>query len=126
MAAGVLAALYLLAVAGLVVAGRREPARAVAGFVPDCAGLLGRMLRDPRVARRPKLALGLAAAYVAMPIDLVPDFVPVAGQLDDAVVVACALRFALRGCDPGIVAEHWHGPESSLRMLRRLAGASPG
>jgi uncharacterized membrane protein YkvA (DUF1232 family) len=56
------------------------------------AALLRRALRDPRVPRRHKLLLGLALAYLAMPFDLIPDFIPGLGQLDDAVVLALAVR----------------------------------
>jgi uncharacterized membrane protein YkvA (DUF1232 family) len=56
-----------------------------------------------------------------MPIDLVPDFVPVAGQLDDAIVVALVLRTVLRSGGPELLREHWPGPESSLAVVSRLA-----
>jgi uncharacterized membrane protein YkvA (DUF1232 family) len=115
-------ALYLSFVAALLVAGRREDARAVAGFVPDCLVLFRRLLRDERVPRRRKLVLLALTAYLAMPFDLVPDFIPVAGQLDDAIAVAFALRLVLRGAAPGIVEEHWPGPPSSLDVIIRLAG----
>ena len=95
----------------------------IARFVPDCAVLFGRLVRDPRVARRHKLLLAGAAAYLAMPFDLVPDFIPVAGQADDAVVVSLALRAALRGAGTDIVAEHWPGTAGGLAVVRRLAGA---
>ena len=94
--AGAVLALYALFVAGLAVAGRRSQARALAGVVPDCIVLVKRLLGDPRVPRGRKLALGLLVAYLAMPIDLVPDFIPVAGQLDDMVVAWLAVRVALR------------------------------
>ena len=97
-------------------------ARALAGFVPHCAMLFARLARDPRVPRRRKLALAGVAAYLASPIDLVPDFIPVAGQLDDALVVAIALR-RLAGADPDLLIEHWPGPEVSLRTVMRLSGA---
>jgi uncharacterized membrane protein YkvA (DUF1232 family) len=106
----------------LLLAGRRAHARAVAGFVPDCAVLFARLLRDQRVPRRHKLLVGGMALYLAMPFDLVPDFVPVAGQLDDAILVALVLRTILRR-DKRLIAEHWPGPEASLQVVLRLAGA---
>jgi uncharacterized membrane protein YkvA (DUF1232 family) len=122
-AALVLLLLWALLVLMLVLAGRGADARALARFIPDCLVLLRRLLGDARVPRRHKALLLALAAYLAMPIDLVPDFVPVAGQLDDAIVAALALRVVLRGAGPGIVEEHWPGPEESLRLVLRAAGA---
>ena len=113
------AAVYVLFVAALLVAGRRSEARALAGFIPDCLVLLKRLLADPRVPRRRKLILVLLVGYLAMPIDLVPDFIPVVGQLDDAIVAGLALRAVLRGAGPGLVREHWPGPEASLQVVLR-------
>ena len=119
-------ALYAAFVAGLVIAGRREDARALAGFIPDCIVLFRRLLRDDRVPRRRKLLLGVLVGYLAMPIDLVPDFIPVAGQLDDAIIVVLVLRSVLRSGGPELVREHWPGPESSLNAVSRLAyGTKP-
>jgi uncharacterized membrane protein YkvA (DUF1232 family) len=98
--------------------------RAVAGFVPDCAILFARIARDPAVPRRRRLALVVLAAYLASPIDLVPDFIPVAGQADDALLVALALRWLVRGAGPQLLERHWPGPPRSLAVLLRLAGAS--
>jgi uncharacterized membrane protein YkvA (DUF1232 family) len=113
------AAVYIVFVAALLVAGRRTEARALAGFIPDCLVLLKRLLADPRVPRRRKLVLVLLVGYLAMPIDLVPDFIPVVGQLDDAIVVGLALRAVLRGAGPGLLREHWPGPEASLKVVLR-------
>ena len=98
-------------------------ARAVARFGPDCAVLFGRLVRDGRVPRRQKVVLGGVAAYLALPFDLVPDFLPVVGQLDDALVVAWALRSVLRASGPELIREHWPGPPRSLELLLRLATA---
>jgi uncharacterized membrane protein YkvA (DUF1232 family) len=117
-----LLALYAALVLGLVVAGRRAQARAVARFVPDCAVLFKRLAGDPRVSRARKVALVLLVGYLAMPIDLVPDFIPVAGQLDDAILVALVLRWVVRGGGEELIREHWPGPESSLMVLLRMAG----
>ncbi len=113
--------LYALAVLALVVAGRRGDARALAGFVPDCVVLVRRLLADPRVPRRRRALLVLLIAYLASPIDLVPDVVPVAGQLDDAILVALVLRALVRGGGEALVREHWPGPERSLGVLLALA-----
>jgi uncharacterized membrane protein YkvA (DUF1232 family) len=113
---------YAALVLALVIAGRRESARALAGFIPDCVVLCGRLLRDPRIPRRKKALLVALAGYLALPFDLVPDFIPVAGQLDDVVIVALVLRSLLRGGGEGIVREHWPGPEASLALVLRLGG----
>ena len=63
------------------------------------------------------------AGYLAMPFDLVPDFIPVAGVLDDAVIVIVVLRYLVRR-DPALLVEHWPGPRSSLALLLRLVGTS--
>jgi uncharacterized membrane protein YkvA (DUF1232 family) len=120
--AAALVALYAAFVLALVVSGRRSQARAVAGFLPDCAVLLKRLAGDPRVSRRRKAVLWLLAAYLAMPFDLVPDFIPVAGQLDDAILVAVVLRSLVRAGGADLVRAHWPGPASSLAAVLRLAG----
>jgi uncharacterized membrane protein YkvA (DUF1232 family) len=116
------AGLYVVAVAAMIAAGRREDARALAGFVPDCAILIGRLARDRRVPRRRRVLLWSLVAYLATPIDLVPDFLPVAGQLDDAVLVGIALRVLVRGGGETLVREAWPGPETSLTLVLRAAG----
>ena len=118
LAAAVL--LYASAVLALVMAGRRTDARLLAGFIPDCVVLVKRLLGDPRVPRRRKLLLVLLIAYLAMPIDLVPDFIPVAGQLDDAILVALVFRAVLRSGGDALLREHWSGPERSFELVRRL------
>lgn len=116
--------LYAVAVVGLVVAGRRTDARALAGFVPDCIVLLTRLVADPRVPRSRKALLAAGIAYLAMPLDLVPDFMPVVGQLDDAIVVALVLRSVFRASGAELLRQHWPGPERSLHVIRRLAYGS--
>jgi uncharacterized membrane protein YkvA (DUF1232 family) len=124
VALGILVAFYAAFVGYLFAAGRSETARAVARFVPDCVVLFRRLLADPRVPRRRKIVLGALVAYLAMPIDLVPDFIPVAGYLDDAVLVAFVLRYVLRGSAPELIDEHWPGPEESRAFIVRLASPS--
>jgi len=118
----VVVAIYAVAVLALVVAGHRQHAEALARFVPDCAILFTRLAKDPRVGRRYKLMLAGVVAYLALPIDLIPDFIPVAGQLDDAIIVGLALRAILGGAGTELLAEHWPGPANSLLLVERLAG----
>jgi uncharacterized membrane protein YkvA (DUF1232 family) len=93
----VVLALYITFIVVLFLLGRREDARALAGFVPDCVVLFKRLLSDRRVPLTRKLPVLLLIGYLAMPFDLVPDFVAVAGQLDDAILVALVLRWVLKG-----------------------------
>jgi uncharacterized membrane protein YkvA (DUF1232 family) len=122
-----IAACALLVYAGLVVAlivaGRQGAARDIARFIPDCIALVRGLLRDPRVPRRHKRLLGLLVGYLALPFDIVPDFIPVAGHLDDALFVVLTLRVVLRGSGSELLREHWRGPESSLAVVLRFAGA---
>lgn len=120
VSAAVVLATYVALIAWLLLTGRRQDARALAGLVPDCLVLVRRLLADERVPRRRKLVLVGVLAYLAMPFDLVPDFIPVAGQLDDVVLVALALRSVLRSGGPGLLREHWPGPRRSLDALLRV------
>ncbi|HTJ61176.1 MAG TPA: DUF1232 domain-containing protein [Candidatus Saccharimonadales bacterium] len=107
----------------LVALGRRALARELATLVPNLTRLFAGLVRDPRVPLRAKIVLGATALYLAMPIDVIPDFVPVAGSLDDAIVAAFALRFVVRASSPEIVAEHWPGDPATLRRILWLARA---
>ncbi len=112
---------YTAFIVWLLRAGRRRDARALAGFIPDCLVVFRRLVGDERVPRRSKLLLVALIAYLALPFDLVPDFIPVAGQLDDAIIVAVVLRSVLRAGGPELLREHWPGPPTSLNALLRLA-----
>jgi uncharacterized membrane protein YkvA (DUF1232 family) len=116
------AGLYVLGVAALIAAGRREDARALAGFIPDCLVLVSRLARNRRISRPRRVLLFGVLAYLALPIDLVPDFLPGIGQLDDAVVLGLALRLVVRGGGTELVREAWPGPEASLTLVLRAAG----
>lgn len=96
--------------------------REVASFLPDVIVLFRRLLRDPRVPRRSKLWLWLLLPYLASPIDLIPDFLPVIGQLDDAVLAVLAVRSVVRGAGRDVVAELWPGSPAGLAVVLRVAG----
>jgi uncharacterized membrane protein YkvA (DUF1232 family) len=115
-------ALYALVLVVIALIGRGEQARTLARFVPALAVLMTRLSRDQRVPLRRRAVLGVLAVYLAMPIDLIPDFIPVAGQIDDAVLTAVALRFVLRGSNEEVLREAWPGPDASLRLVMRAAG----
>jgi uncharacterized membrane protein YkvA (DUF1232 family) len=115
------AALYAALLAALLVAGRRRQLVALARLIPDSVGLVRGLVRDPRVPRRWRWALAGLLAYLVMPFDLVPDFLPVVGHVDDAVIVVVVLRGVLRAAGPVVVAEHWAGSQSVLALLTRVA-----
>ncbi len=114
--------LYVVGIAALIAAGRREDARALAGFIPDCLVLVSRLARDCRISRPRRLVLFGVLGYLALPIDLVPDFLPGIGQLDDAVLLGLALRLVVHGGGSELVREAWPGPEASLTLVLRAAG----
>ena len=86
----------------------------LAGFLPACVTTARRLRRDPRVPRRAKVAVGFAAIWVLTPIDLIPEFLPVIGPLDDVVVVALALRYAARPVPRDVLIEAWPGAPSTI------------
>jgi uncharacterized membrane protein YkvA (DUF1232 family) len=118
---GVVLAIYASFLAWLVIRGRHEDARALATFIPDCIVLVTRLARDPRVPRRRKLLLLALVGYLALPFDLVPDFIPVAGQLDDAIIVSLVLRSFVRTSGADLIRELWPGPQRSVDLILRLA-----
>ena len=118
----VVALIYAALICALLAFGRPADARALAGFLPDCAVLFKRLTAEGSLGRRQRWMLAAAIAYIAMPIDLIPDVVPILGQLDDALVVALVLRSVARAAGPEAIAAHWPGPERSLAIVLRLAG----
>jgi len=89
----------------------------IAGFLPACLTTVRRLRADPRVPRRAKVAVAFAGLWVLSPIDLIPEFLPVIGPLDDVVVVALALRYAARQVPRDVLSEAWAGNPASLRRL---------
>jgi uncharacterized membrane protein YkvA (DUF1232 family) len=94
--------------------------RAAARLVPHCIVLLRRLATDRRVSRARRLLLLALVPYLASPIDLIPDFIPVLGYLDDVVLVALALRSVIRSAGPEVLDEHWPGTPEDLALLRRV------
>ena len=116
------AAVIAVTWAALVVLARRLPpgvARELAGFLPSCVRLVRRLRSDPAVPRRAKVAVVIAGLWVLSPIDLIPEFLPVIGPLDDVVVVAIALRYAARRVPRSVLLGAWDGDPS---LLERLLG----
>ena len=108
----------------LVLLVRRLPPgllRDLASIVPDCVTAIRRLRRDPRVPRRAKVVVALAGLWLLSPIDLLPEFLPVIGPLDDVVMVALALRYAARQVPREVLVAAWPGEP---RLLERLLGGS--
>jgi len=116
----ILVAIWIVVAVVLVIVGRVLLARELALLVPNLVRMFGGLLRDPRVPLRAKIVVGIASLWLASPIDLIPDFVPIAGQLDDAIVAALALRFILRTTDGAVVRQHWHGDPATLERVLRM------
>lgn len=94
-------------------------AKDLATVLPACVTTTRRLRADPRVPRRAKLAVALAGLWVLSPIDLIPEFLPIIGPLDDVIVVALAFRYAARRAPRGVLLEAWPAEE---RILARLIG----
>jgi uncharacterized membrane protein YkvA (DUF1232 family) len=121
-ALGVAVGVWLVAVLALVALGRRSTARELIALVPNLLLLFRGLLRDPRVPRRSKMWVWFAVAWLVSPIDLIPEFIPVAGPLDDAIVAALVLRHVLRHTDRQVLAEHWRGDPAILNRILRPPG----
>lgn len=91
-------------------------------LVPDVVRLLRRLVADRSVPRGVRVWLAVLLGYLLMPIDLVPDFIPVIGYADDAIIVALVLRFAAKHAGPDALERHWPGTPQGLRALKALAG----
>lgn len=98
----------------------RKLAKDSVTLLPNLIKLLGRLLRDPRVPRRSKLVLGAALAYVASPIDLIPEMIPVIGFADDLLLVAYALNHLISVSGEELILEHWDGPRDLLEIIRSI------
>ncbi|MEZ0446969.1 YkvA family protein [Cellulomonas sp. ICMP 17802] len=94
-------------------------------LLPDVVRLVRRLAADAGLPRGVRVRLWLLLGYLALPIDLVPDFIPVLGYADDAVVVALVLRSVVRHAGAEAVTRHWPGTPEGLAALQRLVG-SPG
>jgi uncharacterized membrane protein YkvA (DUF1232 family) len=116
----VAAAVWLAIVALLMVFGKRSQAKEFVAFLPNLVVLFKGLARDPRISRGSKLLLLIGVVWFVSPIDLIPEFIPVAGPLDDAVVAVLILRRILKKAGREVVAEHWRGDPAVLERLLRL------
>lgn len=122
LAAGLLLAWLALLVALLVLRRREEMPREAFRLLADAPRLLRRLAADPELPRGVRIRLTLLAVYLVSPIDLVPDFVPVLGYADDAIIVIAVLRSVVRRAGVHAIRRHWPGTEDGFTALCRLAG----
>lgn len=94
--------------------------RDVAYMVPNLFKLLTRLVKDPRVPRRSKLLVGGALAYLASPIDLIPEAIPVLGITDDILILFYSVNHLIDKAGEDVVLEHWDGPQDLLEMMRTV------
>jgi uncharacterized membrane protein YkvA (DUF1232 family) len=120
--AGLLLAWLALLVALALARPRGDLLMEAVRLLPDVIGLLRRLAADPDLPRGVRVRLWLLLAYLALPIDIVPDFVPVLGYADDAVVVVAVLRSVVRKAGIDAVRAHWRGTDDGFAALTRLAG----
>lgn len=124
VAAGLLLA-YAVLLALLWIYARRHPEtvtmKDALRLLPDLLRLVRRLAADRTLAAGVRVRLVLLLAYLLLPIDLVPDFVPVIGYADDAVIVALVLRSVLKRAGPGALERHWPGSPAGLEIILRAA-----
>lgn len=127
--AGGLALVYLVLLVVLWRYSRANPdavtMREALRLLPDLLRLLRRLAADRTVSLPVRLQLVLLMGYLASPIDLVPDFIPVLGYADDVLLVAIVLRSVLRHTGPDALGRHWPGTPTGLQLIERLAGRPP-
>ena len=117
----VTAGVWLGAVVALAIVGKRTAAKELAMFLPNVLLLFRGLVRDPRCPRRSKALLLFAAAWIASPIDLIPEFIPFLGPLDDAVLAALVLRHVLKKAGPEVIQDHWRGDPATIERLLRAS-----
>jgi uncharacterized membrane protein YkvA (DUF1232 family) len=92
---------------------------------PDVLRLIRRLAADPSLPRGVRIRVGLLIAYLALPLDLVPDFIPVLGHADDAIIVTAVLRGVVRRAGLEAVRGHWPGTQDGFAILCQLTGLRP-
>jgi uncharacterized membrane protein YkvA (DUF1232 family) len=103
----------------------KRKARDLAQHAPEITILCRRLIDDRRVSPIDRLKLRALAGYLSLRFDLIPDFIPIIGRLDDALIIALAIRTALRSADAELIRQHWPGPQPAPNnILRRAKGRS--
>jgi len=120
LALAVVVGVWVGAILLLMAFGRKSQARELAGLIPNLIVLFRGLLGDPRVPRSSKRWLWFAVVWFLSPLDLIPEFIPVVGPLDDAIVAALVLRHVLRRTDRTVLSDHWRGDPATLDAVIRL------
>jgi uncharacterized membrane protein YkvA (DUF1232 family) len=119
--------LYAAALIALYAYARRHPEtvsmRSAMRLLPNLLRLFRSLLTSGEVPASVRVLILLLLAYLILPIDLVPDFIPVLGYADDVIVVAVVLRAVIRRTGPQLLAHLWTGDDDGLQVVLRLAGA---
>jgi uncharacterized membrane protein YkvA (DUF1232 family) len=122
IAAALLLAWILLVVALFIARPRADLLHEALRVLPDALRLIHRLAGDRALPRGVRVRLGLLIVYLAIPIDLVPDFIPVLGYADDAIVVTIVLRSVVRRAGLDAVRAHWPGTDDGFAAVARLTG----
>jgi uncharacterized membrane protein YkvA (DUF1232 family) len=120
----VVVVVWLVAVVVLLFLGRKTLARELITLLPNLARLFRGLLGDERVPRSSKALLVLGGLWLASPIDLLPEFLPGIGAIDDAVVAGLVLRHVVKRAGPDVVRDHWRGDPRTITVLLRASGVS--
>jgi uncharacterized membrane protein YkvA (DUF1232 family) len=123
IAAIAVVAIWALAVLVLLWSGRKTAAKELVVLLPNLVRLFRGLIGDPRVPRGSKALLVLGAVWLVSPIDLIPEFLPGIGGIDDAIVAALVLRHLVRRAGDEVVREHWRGDPKTIGLILRVAGA---
>ena len=123
IAAIALVAIWALAVLVLLWSGRKTAAKELVVLLPNLVRLFRGLIGDPRVPRGSKALLLVGAVWLVSPIDLIPEFLPGIGGIDDAIVAALILRHLVRRAGDEVVREHWKGDPKTIGLILRVPGA---
>ena len=118
---GIALIVYAILVLGLMIAGKRVEAKELATLIPNLLLLFKDLVKDPRVPRGAKVWLLIGAVWLASPIDLLPEFLPVIGPLDDAIVAALILRHLAHRAGAEVIRTHWRGDPRTLERVLSIA-----
>ena len=121
---GIALVVWIVGIVVLVALGKRSQARELAGLIPNLVILFRGLLGDPRVPRSTKAWIWFALGWFVSPIDLVPEFIPIVGPLDDAIVAALVLRHVLRRTDRTVLTDYWRGEPGTLEAILRFGRRS--